>query len=136
MQSVVHRYNTIIKEGHLDTFGHMNNATYLALLEEARWEMVTERGFGLKKIMAEKIGPTILDISIRFLKELNLRDEITIESEVTSYEKKICIIEHRILRGTDICSTATFTLALFDLNQRKIILPTEEWLHAIGVSNN
>jgi acyl-CoA thioesterase FadM len=31
-----HVYTTQILEGHLDTFGHVNNARHLDLLEEAR----------------------------------------------------------------------------------------------------
>ena len=40
-------YYLIIRESHLDTFGHLNNATYLQLFEEARWDYITNRGFGV-----------------------------------------------------------------------------------------
>ncbi len=43
-------YDTQIKEHHLDSFGHVNNATYLSLYEEARWESITENGYGLKEV--------------------------------------------------------------------------------------
>ena len=46
----VFTYPVTIKEVYLDTFGHMNNAMYLTLFEEARWEFITQRGFGLKTI--------------------------------------------------------------------------------------
>lgn len=132
MHSKIHTYPLRILEGHLDTFGHVNNAVYLAICEEARWDLITKNGYGLEKIMATGIGPTILEIKINFLKELKLRDEIIIESRLVSYKKKIGIIEHRIMRGTDICCTAELVLALFDLKQRKIIAPTPEWLIGIG----
>ena len=64
----VHYYPVLIKEGHLDTFGHVNNAVYLALLEEARWDLLTQNNYGLDKIVATQIGPTILEIKINFLK--------------------------------------------------------------------
>ncbi len=32
-----HEYHLLILEKHLDTFGHVNNASYLEILEEARW---------------------------------------------------------------------------------------------------
>jgi acyl-CoA thioester hydrolase len=134
MHAKIHTYPLLIKEGHLDTFGHVNNAVYLALLEEARWDLLTQNGYGLDKIMASGIGPTILEIKIRFLKELKLRDEIIIETQVISYDRKVGIIAHKIMRGNELCSTAELTLALFDLSLRKIILPTPDWLRAIGVS--
>jgi len=133
MRAKTFTYESIIKESHLDTFGHMNNATYLILLEEARWEMLTENNYGLEHIMATRIGPTILDIKLRFLKELRLRDQITIETKAVSYEKKIGRVTQHILRGEAVCCTAELTIGLFDLTQRKLISPTPEWLKAIGI---
>ena len=133
MQSKLHIYPVLIKEGHLDTFAHVNNATYLQLLEEARWDLLTGNGYGLDVIMATRVGPTILDIKIRFMKELKLRDEIIIETKLVSYEKKIGVIGHKIMRGSELCCEAELTMALFDLAQRKIIPPTPEWLRGIGV---
>lgn len=132
MEFEIHHYPVIIKEAHLDTFAHVNNATYLELLEEARWDLITKNGYGLKRIMDSGIGPTILEIKIKFSKEIKLRDEILIETQVVSYENKIGKIQQRMLRGTEVCCTAEFTLALFNLQSRKIILPTEDWLKAVG----
>lgn len=132
MHSNIHTYPVLIKEAHLDTFGHVNNAVYLVLLEEARWDLLTGNAYGLDKIMATRTGPTILDINLRFIKELKLRDEIIVETRLASYQKKIGIIEHKIMRGDELCCTAEITMALFDLNQRKIIMPTPEWLRGIG----
>lgn len=126
-------YPTIIKEQHLDSFGHVNNAAYLILLEEARWDLITKNHFGLKKIQETGIGPTILEINIRFLKELLLRDEIIIETQVISYEKKIATIQQIILRNGEICCKAELIVALFDTKARKIISPTPEWLAALGM---
>ena len=132
MKSRIFTYPVLIKECHLDTFGHVNNATYLALLEEARWDLITGNGFGLAKIMQLGIGPTILEIKLRFLKEIRLREEITIETQLVSYEKKVAVIAHRILRGDEVCCTAELTIALMNLAERKLILPTPEWLQAVG----
>lgn len=135
MQAKIHTYHKLIKEYLLDTFGHVNHAMYLVILEEARWDLLTAGGYGMKRMMDSKIGPTILEFNIKFLRELKLRDEIVIETQLISCEKKIMIVGHRILRDGEVCCTAELTLALFDLNQRKIILPTDEWLKVLGVSN-
>ena len=71
-------YPITVKESHLDTFGHINNATYLQILEEARWNLITERGFGLNYIQQIKQGPVILEVNIKFLKEIGLRENIKI----------------------------------------------------------
>lgn len=125
-------YPLTIKEHHLDTFGHVNNATYLEILEEARWDILNQSNWGVKKIQETGIGPTILQINIRFVKELLLRDNIIIETQLISYEKKIGTLEHRIMVNNEIYCTAEFKIGLFDLKQRKLILPTPEWLKALG----
>src|SRR6185437_11302440 len=89
LRSMKHQYHLTILEHHLDTFGHVNNAAYLEILEEARWEMVTQNGYGIDKIRETGLGPVILEIKIQFHRELKLREKITVESHITSHEGKI-----------------------------------------------
>ncbi|MDF1646718.1 MAG: acyl-CoA thioesterase [Legionellaceae bacterium] len=132
-QFEVFRYELLIKEHHLDTFGHVNNATYLALLEEARWALLTAHGFGLEEIRARQMGPVVLECHIQFLRELTLRKMIVIESQVLSYEKKIAVMQQDILDEQGVlCSRAEMKFGFFDLKARKLILPSKEWLLAIG----
>jgi len=126
-------YSLTIREHHLDTFGHVNNATYLSILEEARWELITQNGYGLFYIRETGLGPTILEINIKFIKELRLRQEIVIESRMISYEGKIGKIEQKMLRNGEECCIAEFTIGLFSVKERKLVLPTPEWLKAIGL---
>ena len=63
-KNLVFTFEKMITEIHLDSFGHVNNAMYLQLLEEARWDFIHKRGFGLGVIQEKKIGPVILDLSI------------------------------------------------------------------------
>lgn len=130
--SIIYSYPLLIKEHHLDTFGHVNNATYLAIFEEARWEFVTNNGYGLQKMMDTGLAPTILEVKLRFLKEVRLRDEIIIQTQLLSYKGKIGVILQQMMRGAEVCCNAEFTIGLFDLKERKMVLPTSEWLAAIG----
>jgi len=128
----VHAYSIQIKERDIDFYGHVNNAVYLILYEEARWDMITSQGYSAKKIKETGYGPVVLEVNVKYLKELNLRDEIIIKSQVADYTKKIFCLKQEIWRGEEICSLAEFKMALFDLNLRKIIHPTEAWLKAIS----
>jgi thioesterase-3 len=130
-------YPLIIKEHHLDTFGHVNNATYLELLEEARWEFISLRGFDLAYIQKHGIGPTIVEFHLKFFKELRLRQKIIIRTQNISYEKKIGKLRQIILNENgETCFEAIMTYGLFDTKERKLVLPTKEWLHAIGFNEN
>ncbi len=131
--AAIFNYPLTIREHHLDTFGHVNNATYLTLFEEARWELITQNGYGLPYIRETGLGPTILEINIKFMKELRLREEIRIESKMLSYDGKIGKLIQTMIRNNEACCIAEFTISLFSVKERKLVLPTPEWLKAIGL---
>lgn len=133
MGNTVFLYPVRIKETYLDVFGHMNNAMYLTLYEQARWDLITKNGYGLDVIMERGLGPVILEIKINFLKELRLRDEVVIETELESYVRKIGHLKHQMVRGGEVCSTAEVVFGLFSLKERKLVNPTPEWLAAVGM---
>lgn len=128
-------YPIKIRERHLDTFGHVNNATYLEIFEEARWEIINSRGYGIDTIKTSGLGPVILEVNIKFLKEMRLHDQINVKSMPESYRGKIGVFKQWMENDKgEVCCEATFTIGLFDLSQRRLVVPTEEWMNAIGVN--
>lgn len=133
---MVFEYELLIRENHLDSYGHVNNATYLALFEEARWEAITQGGYGYDVVHKTGLGPIILEINLKFLKELKLREKIIITLEVVSYKDKICMLRQLMIKkNKEIACAAMLTTAFFDLKNRKLILPNAEWLKAIGFNS-
>ncbi|MBT7610260.1 MAG: acyl-CoA thioesterase [Bacteriovoracaceae bacterium] len=127
-------YKKQILEHHLDTFGHVNNAVYLELYEEARWEFITKAGFGLKKVQETQIGPVILEINVTFKSELKNREEIIIESEFGGMKNSlISTVKQRMVKadGT-MASEISLSIGIFDMKTRKLQKPSKEWLHALG----
>ena len=133
-QYLVHRYPVTIKETHLDFFGHVNNAVYLTLFEEARWDLITKNGYGLSKMKESGFGPVILEIHIKFIKELKERDEIVIETQSISHDGKIGRLGQKMLKDGVVCCTLELVIGLFSLTDRKLVMPTDEWLKAVGVN--
>lgn len=125
-------YPVLIKEVYLDSFGHMNNAVYLTLFEEARWDLVTKNGFGIAEIQKSGIGYTVLQANLKFLKELKVREEIVIQTQGVGYERKLIHIAQKMVRGEEDCCLAEITIALFDIHQRKLIPPTPKDLAILG----
>jgi YbgC/YbaW family acyl-CoA thioester hydrolase len=127
-------YKKQILEHHLDTFGHVNNAVYLELYEEARWAFVTDAGFGLEQVQKTQIGPVILEINVTFKAELTNREEITIESEFGGMKNSlISTVKQRMVKndGT-VASEISLAIGIFDMKTRKLQKPSEEWLQALG----
>lgn len=138
----VHEYRVLIHEGHLDTFGHVNNATYLQLFEAARWDWITAGGYGLAQIRETQQGPTILACSLQFPREITNRQEILIRSWVGAYASKVADVHQEMWRVSPeeaeptLCCSAKFTMALFDLTARKLIPPTPRWLACLGMQKD
>lgn len=123
-----------IRENHLDTLGHVNNAAYFQIFEQARWDIITERGYGLEEVQRSRKGPVVLAAEIKFLRELKLREKITIRTRCEPFQGKTAKIYQTIemADGTAACEVV-FTFAFFDLAARKIIPPSAEWLRATGL---
>jgi YbgC/YbaW family acyl-CoA thioester hydrolase len=127
-------YKTQILEHHLDSFGHVNNAKYLELYEEARWDFITTNGYGLKQVKEYQQGPIVLDVTCSFRREITNREWVTIKSNTIEIKSKIMKIEQVIIKENgDLASKATFTFGFMDLQLRKMIVQPPLWLKAVGV---
>jgi thioesterase III len=131
-----HEYRLLIHERHLDLFGHVNNAAYLEIFEEARWDWVTGNGYGVREVRERGLGPVLLEARLRFHREVTNRDDVIIRSRTVEYKGKIGRLEQAMLRadGTAAC-TAEFVIGLFDLKTRRLVKPTPEWLRAVGMED-
>ncbi|HEY3497307.1 MAG TPA: acyl-CoA thioesterase [Polyangiaceae bacterium] len=133
--STLHEKTIVIAESQLDSFGHLNNARYLELFEQARWDLIDSRGFGLETIRRTRTGPTILGVEMKFLRELTPRETIVIRSELVGYERKIGKMRQVMVKSDgSVACEAIFTFGLFHLDERRLLEPTPEWAHAVGKS--
>ena len=124
-------FHFTVLEGHLDTFGHINNATYLALFEQARWEILENNKCGLKHIQNSKQGPVILKIEVLYKKEVSLREKMSIE---TSFIKKINpkvfkLKQQMYNESMELCCEATFDIGVMDLSKRKLLLLKDDYIN-------
>ncbi len=135
MGNRVFEQTIVIREAHLDTFGHVNNARYLEIFEQARWDLITENGFGLDYVRASGTGPVILEVTLRFLREIKNRQQLVIRSSLDSYEGKIGKMTQLLVDDAgQICCEGKFVFAQWDTRTRKVISPTPEWRRAVGMA--
>ena len=131
----IFEYKVEIKENHLDSFGHVNNAIYVQLYEEARWDFITKNGFGLERIQKDQVGPVLLDLKVRFKREIKNRETILITSQsIEIVSSKIMVLEQKMLKADGkVASEAIFTVGFFDMKERKLIDATPDWIRAVGI---
>ena len=125
-------YTLMIKENHLDTFGHVNNAAYLTLYEEARWDFITKNGYGLDVIQREQKGPVVLDVNLRFKRELKNRQLISIHSQSQDMSSKIMKMKQVMINPEgEVASEALFTFGFMDMKLRKLVEMPQDCLNAV-----
>lgn len=133
-ESEIFESKVLINESHLDFMGHVNNAVYMTLFEVARWDFISHNGYGMDVILKRRKGPIILDCQIQFKAEVTNREHVVIKSHCHSLKGKIFKVSQSLYKadGREACSVV-FTAAFFDMELRKIIEPTDEWLKACGL---
>jgi YbgC/YbaW family acyl-CoA thioester hydrolase len=134
MLGSVHEYSVVIKEHHLDAFGHVNNAVYLELFEEARWDLVNGGGYGFAEMLSRQLGPAILEAHVVFKREIRNRQRIRISTWIESHDQRIGTIAQTMVGDDEkIHSEARFIYGLMDLRTRRLVQATPEWWRAMGL---
>ena len=126
-------YEFTVSDELMDEYGHVNNAHYLTLYEKARWNILEMSGLGADLIRINKIGPVILEVNVRFSKELLAGQKIIIETSSRRKSDLIFYFDQKMINEKgETASKATFTAALFDLEKRKMVRADTTWLEAFG----
>jgi acyl-CoA thioesterase FadM len=79
------------------------------------------------------VGPVVLDLNVRFRRELKCRQAVTVKSQVKEARGRIWVLRQWIEDAFgEIYSEAAFTLGLMDLKQRKLVSLSPGWAEAVG----
>jgi len=90
-----------------DIYGHLNNANYLHLYEEARSEALIEMGIPVKEFHRQGINIYIININVDFKKGIPLEEEVTIFSEIIECNRLWGLWKQKIFdKKGDLCSQA------------------------------
>ena len=69
----------------LDSYGHVNNAVFFNYFEQARWELFMAKGL-LEQITGEGLFLVVVEVNLRYQREVRLGDEIEIVTLVKKDE--------------------------------------------------
>ena len=123
----------VIKESYVDFYGHINNAKYIQLFEEARWEICTAAGLDIKSIQKSGVGPVVLGVDVEFRREISAREKINVHTQFIDFEQKVSLLEQKMVKEDgEVACLAKFKIGIWNLENRKLILPTKEWRLAFG----
>ncbi len=104
-----------IRSFHTDSFGHVNNARYLELLEEARWQFAEHHGL-IELLNEEKLGFIIMQMNLRFRFPIVEGDTIQVFTSLVTLGTAVGEVEQLIKKqGTGkLAAKSMFTFVLID----------------------
>ena len=129
----VFEYSVIVREHNLDTLGHLNNASYLQLFEEARWDFSNKGGFGLDWVLSNKQSPIVLKAEMSFRKEVLNREALLIQSEFVGFKNGLIgsFKQKMIKSNKKVASILSIDVGFMDLKERKLMNFPKNWVYMV-----
>jgi len=106
-----------IRSFHTDSFGHVNNARYLELLEEARWQFAEHHGL-VDLLNEENLGFIIMEMNLRFRLPVVEGDTIHVFTSLITLGSDLGEVEQLIKKkgAGKLVAKSLFTFVLIDRN--------------------
>ena len=114
---MIHESKFEIRTFHTDAFGHVNNARYLEIFEEARWQYAESIGL-IELLTVQGLGFIIMDLKLRFRAPVRESDSISISTQLISLGSASGEVLQKVTRPGN-KSVVTRCLAHFILIDRK-----------------
>ncbi|GBF38059.1 acyl-CoA thioesterase [Leptospira johnsonii] len=115
-----HKHSLNVRWDELDANRHVNNKNYQGYLDEARMRAMRDWGAPMEEFADKGFGPVILNLNLKFVKEISYPEEITIESDLVLTSPTRAVFEQKILlsNGKVACQAST-EWTLLDLNRKR-----------------
>jgi YbgC/YbaW family acyl-CoA thioester hydrolase len=104
---MVHEYKRRIFGYECDIYGHLNNANYLHLYEEARSIFLEDVGLPIRKLQELGIAIYIIRVEVDFIKGILLESDVVIKSWVVSGSRLRGLWQQEMYVDGELCSKVT-----------------------------
>ena len=115
--------NYRVRNHQIDSYGHVNNASYLLYLEDARSDFFEFLGYSLGKLKDMDIYVFITEIKIKYLKPAYLDDVITVTGNFTDIGRVRATWVQKIYKEESLLIEAFVTGAFLNGNGKIIKIP-------------
>jgi acyl-CoA thioester hydrolase len=121
-----------VRYGDLDPQGHVNNASYLTYIEQARIGYIRHLGLWRGGSFLD-IGIILADVHLTFRAPILFGEQVRVGVRVTRLGNKSLTMEYVVEEAASQAefATATTVLVTFDYHTRQTILVPEEWRQVI-----
>ncbi|MEC7520061.1 MAG: thioesterase family protein [Myxococcota bacterium] len=121
MGSEPFRYRVRVQYVDTDQGGVVHHAAYLRFLEQARVELLRQRGVDYRRFEREVgKGLPVAEVRIRYERPARFDDELEVEAWVGVINRAKIRFDYRIWRGDERLTSAEITCACVDLAKERI----------------
>ncbi|GIF64112.1 hypothetical protein Ais01nite_21470 [Asanoa ishikariensis] len=120
---VTHTTSITVGSDDIGANGSVRSPRYLDYSIRARWAALTDAGLSIKDLTAAGLGPVELDVSIKYLHELVLGDEVDVITRFEYPAPKVVRLVQSMIRRSDGALTAVVTSVsgLMDIAERRLV---------------
>ncbi len=123
-------YDLKVKNYHIDSYGHVNNAEYLHYLEDARTYFLEKMGFYLENLHKDRIDIVVSEIKIKYKKPAFMGDKLTISGQFSILSRYKSTWHHKIFRDEELLAEAFVTLAYI---KEGALIPIPEEIYRVSL---
>ncbi|MEA3016389.1 MAG: acyl-CoA thioester hydrolase [Sphingomonadales bacterium] len=130
-----HRFALRVYFEDTDTAGIVYYANYLRFMERARSDMLRAVGIDQRAAMESGEGVyAVAEVAIRYRGSARLDDELVVVSALKQARAAACVIQQRVMRGSEQLADARVTAAFLDPNDRPRRQPVD-WVAKFNAIN-
>ncbi|MEU4812930.1 acyl-CoA thioesterase [Nocardia fluminea] len=112
----------VVRGYETDSQGHLNGSAYLQYSEHASWSLMQEAGITQRDLLAQGVGPVVMETTISYHGELVAGDEVEVSCEYLWGTGKSCRLQQLFtkLDGTVVAKVSRVG-GLLDLAERRLV---------------
>lgn len=107
-----------------DIYGHLNNANYLHIFEEARSELLDAHNLNLFNLLKQNISIFVIDLSLKFHKSIEVGSVLRIHTKILNFGRVKAIWQQEIYLNSELHTTLTLT-TVFVKNRKLCRIPKD-----------
>jgi acyl-CoA thioester hydrolase len=108
-----------------DSYGHINNATYLNYLEYARIQLLDSLPESYSELRRRGVGFVVTRICIDYRQQVGSGEILRIETRSIQKQKVRMVFQQKIYRGDELVAEAQVTWACINEQGKLIRIPPE-----------
>ena len=123
-----------VRYADIDTYGHVNNATYATYFEEARIDYlygVIDAGEALLSDSESGTGIVIANLEIDFVQPVEINDSVAVAVRVPRLGQKSFPFEYEVRTEDGVAATGETTVVTYDRDTESSRPIPEDWRGAI-----